>query len=159
MWLGHSEHTLDAKNRVFLPKRFVGGLDLTKPDERPKVVLSRGLDGCLFLFSESGYQRETQRLKSRAFASPEMRRLARLFSAQSYELELDAQSRVLLPEPLKELAQIDKDVIVVGVFDRIEIWAKQRWKAFEAENLDDFDRLGELAGEGSGTSGTTEAGK
>jgi len=159
MWLGNSEHTLDAKNRVFLPRRLVAGLDLTKPEERPRVVLSRGFEGCLFLFSESGYKRALQRLDTQVFANPELRRMQRLFASQSYELELDAQSRVLLPEQLKEFAEIDTDVVVVGVFDRIEIWAKQRWQAFEAENLEHFDRLGALAGEGSGAAAGPEAGK
>jgi MraZ protein len=155
VWVGHSEHTLDAKNRVFLPKRLVAELDLTRADERPKVVLTRGFEGCLFLFSPSGYAATTARLDTEVFTSPEQRRLQRLFFSQSYDLELDAQLRVLVPERLKELAGIDKDVVVVGVNKRIEIWAKDRWKAFEAENLDQFDRMGDLPnGKAAGNEGS-----
>jgi MraZ protein len=149
MWAGRSDHTLDAKNRVFLPKRFLAGLDPTPAGERPRVYLTLGFEGCLFLFSVSGFHAATAALDTGVFESPEARRRQRAYFSQSLEIELDAHFRLLLPEPLTQQAGIDKEVVVLGAGRRIELWGRERWER-EQQNLPEFDSLGHAAPPGAG---------
>jgi len=154
MWLGESQHTVDAKNRVFLPKRFLSGLERSDVEGQPKGILTRGFEGCLFLFSQPGFQRAVDRLEMQPFAREDERLLQRLFFSHASEVQLDAQGRLLLPEKLKAIAGIAKDVVIVGLMERIEIWAKERWTAFEERNSSSFDRLdGVLLGNRSAPNG------
>lgn len=141
MWLGESLHTLDVKNRVFLPKRFQDGLE-RKRGKAAAAILTRGFEGCLFLFSESGFERVLERLRTRAFEGPEARLMQRLFFSATQRVDLDSQGRLLIPEKLKALAGIDKEVAMIGVIDRIEIWPVEIWRGLEARHGADFDRLG-----------------
>jgi MraZ protein len=140
MWLGESTHTLDNKNRVFLPKRFQEGLE-RGAEGSLTAVLTRGFEGCLFLFSKPGFQTVLERLNTQAFEGADARLMQRLFFSSSNALDLDSAGRLLLPEKLKTLAGIDKEVVMVGVIDRIEIWPAETWRALEAKHGNDFDRL------------------
>jgi MraZ protein len=143
VFCGDSRHTVDGKKRVFLAKRFQQGLPLD-PEGNRVAVLTRGLDGCLFLFPEFGLERALQRMNTEAFAPKDMRKLQRMFFSFSHRVSLDASGRLLLPEKLRKLAGIEKEVVAVGVMDRIELWAAERWDAFAAENEDAFDDLEDL---------------
>ena len=137
-------HSVDAKKRVFVPKRFQQGLPLDEGGQRVGV-LSRGLDGCLYLFPEAAFNRAIARLNTEAFASKEERRLQRLIFRVSQRIHLDGSGRLLLPANLVEMGGIDKDVVMVGVMDRIEIWDKGRWEAFsEEDDSAGFDELEQL---------------
>ena len=140
MFCGDSRHTVDAKNRVFLPKRLSAELPLDEDGSRV-AVLTRGLDGCLYLFPEQGLERALRRMNTEAFAPAESRKLQRLFFSYTSRVTLDASGRLLLPEKLRTLAGIEREVVMVGVVDRVEIWAAERWEAFEAANGDAFDEL------------------
>lgn len=137
---GDSIHTLDPKNRVFVPKRFQE--ELGRDAEGVQVaVLTRGFEGCLFLFSEEGYAKVLQRLTTQPFGGAQLRTMQRLFFANVHETPLDSSGRVLLPEKLRKYAAIDKEVVMVGVADRAEIWNRVSWEKFESENDDHFDDL------------------
>lgn len=140
MWLGESTHTLDSKNRVFLPKRFQDGLDR---DEQGNLtaILTRGFESCLFLHSRSGFQRVLDRLRTEPFAGARARLMQRLFFASSHPVTLDASGRLLLPEKLKQLAGIDRELAMIGAVDRIELWALDAWRKLESEHGQDFDQL------------------
>lgn len=140
MFCGDSRHTVDAKNRVFIPKRFQQDLPLDADGNRV-AILTRGLDGCLFLFSEGGLTRALERMDTAAFAGPQQRKLQRLFFSYTSRATLDASGRLLLPEKLRTLAGIGREVVMVGVVDRVEVWAAERWDAFEAESGDAFEEL------------------
>lgn len=140
MFCGESRHSVDAKHRVFLPKRFQQDLPLDDDGNRT-AVLTRGLDGCLYLFTEESLERALTRMDTAAFAAPDQRVLQRQFFAYTHRVTLDASGRLLLPEKLRELAGIDKEVVMLGVRDRVEVWAGERWDAFEAQNADAFDAL------------------
>lgn len=148
MFCGDSRHQVDAKKRVFLPKRFQNGLPLDADGNRV-AVLTRGLDGCLFLFPEFGLERALLRMNTEAFAPRDMRKLQRMFFSNASRLNLDASGRLLLPEKLRELAGIRDEVVMVGVMDRVELWAADRWEAFESTNADAFDELEDLLTGGS----------
>jgi MraZ protein len=147
LWLGEAECTLDDKQRLFVPRRFLAPLSIDA-DGRSIAVLTRGFEGCLFLFSEPGFQQLLARLNTAAFAGAEERRMQRLFFGNSQRTTLDAQGRLMIPEKLKSAIGLERDVVLVGAVDRIEIWSKARWNAFEAANSKDFDRLGEVLREG-----------
>jgi MraZ protein len=140
MFCGDSHHSVDAKNRVFVPKRFQQDLPLDENGNR-FAILTRGLDGCLFLFPESGLERALERMDTQAFAPADQRKLQRLFFSYTSQVTLDASSRLLLPDKLRKLAGIEREVVMVGVVDRVEIWSAQRWEEFEAQNGAAFEEL------------------
>jgi transcriptional regulator MraZ len=105
------------------------------------AFLTRGLDGCLFLFTEGGLEQALERMDTEAFAQADARKVQRLFFSYTSRVTLDASGRLLLPEKLRKLAGIQKEVVMLGVRERVEIWAAERWDAFEAENGEAFDEL------------------
>ncbi len=142
MFCGDSRHMVDAKHRVFLPKRFLSDLPMDEKGSRV-AILTRGLDGCLFLFTEEGLERALERMDTEAFAGGNERKLQRLFFSYTSRVTLDTSGRLLLPEKLRNLAGIrkQKEVVMIGVRERVEIWDAERWDAYEAENAKAFEEL------------------
>jgi len=143
VFCGESRHSVDAKKRVFVPKRFQQDLPLDEDGNRV-AKLTRGLDGCLYLFPEGGFERAVARMDTQAFARREHRKMQRLLFRHTTNVVLDASGRLLLPDALRELAGIEREVVMVGIGDRIEIWAAARWEAFEAKHGEEFDDLEEI---------------
>ena len=137
---GESEHTLDPKNRFCVPKRFQDELERSESGHLT-CVITRGFDGCLFLFSAAGFDQVLERLQTQPFVGREQRKMQRLFFSNTYRTQLDSSGRLLVPEKLKKVAGLDREVVLVGVADRAEIWSKSSWKAFEDEASADFDDL------------------
>jgi MraZ protein len=122
MFLGEYEHTIDDKNRLTLPAKFrqalAGGL-----------VVTRGMDRCLFAYGADEWQRLAEtRLASLDPLSREGRLMQRFFFSAATEVEPDRQGRVMLPTPLLEHAGIVREVVVAGVYDHLEIWARAAWR-------------------------------
>ncbi len=140
MFTGESLHSLDAKNRVFVPKRFQHVLG-NAADGHPKLVLTRGFEKSLFLFSTQGFNEVLRRLKTQPFGGSRMRNMQRRFFANVHETQLDASGRVVLPEKLRRYAELEKEVVMVGVADRAEVWDRVRWGQFEEEGADEYDEL------------------
>lgn len=152
MWIGESTHTLDAKHRVFLPKRFQDGLG-RDAEGNLIAILSRGFEDCLFLYSEAGFQRALDRLQTQAFSSEQQRLMQRLLFSDTYHTTLDTAGRLLLPESLREIAQMNsKEVVVIGLIDRIELWDKTRWAEFKAHNQSKFNQLDRVLATGAAPS-------
>ncbi len=149
MFLGHSTHTVDTKYRVFVPKRFQEVLNAEQkggpPDEDAKkgayAYLTRGTEGCIFLYSELGFQAALEQMNLAAFKDASLRAVQRMFFANTEKLRLDGSGRVLLPEQLRSFGGVQKEVCMVGVADRAEIWSKEAWDAFNAEHASEFDEL------------------
>lgn len=153
MFFGESTHSLDAKHRVFVPKRFQEALGRDESGNL-RVVLSRGFERCLFLFSAPRFEEVLRRLRLQPFGAEETRRMQRLFFANTHYATLDGSGRLVLPEKLRTFAGIEKEVVMVGVADRAEVWNKADWERYEASNEADFDKLGELLwGDESGGNG------
>jgi len=129
-------HTLDEKNRLFIPAK------LRKAFKKgEKLVLSRGLDGCLFLFPKGEWQNLEDKAKSLPITARDARAFTRhLFSGASLCI-LDIQGRIPFPLHLKEYAGITKDVVIIGVSSRIEIWAKQKWEKYFKNTEDNVDDI------------------
>jgi len=137
---GESIHTLDAKFRVFLPKRFQESLE-RDADGHHSAILTRGFERSLFLFSERGFEKVLSRLETQPFGGAELRKMQRLFFSNTHPCQLDASGRLLLPEKLRQFAHIEREVVMVGVAERVEIWDRGEWERFESENQGDFDEL------------------
>jgi MraZ protein len=122
MLLGEYEHTIDDKNRLTLPAKF-------RQEFADGVVLTRGLDGCLFAYRRPDWERLVEtRLEQIDQLSKEGRRLHRHFFSGAAEAELDKQGRVMVPAALMEHAKLGREVVVAGVHDRLEIWDRAAWR-------------------------------
>lgn len=127
MLLGAHDHTLDDKHRLTLPAKY-------REAFKDGVVVTRGLDGCLYAYRRSDWDRLVEsRLATLDPLSPEGRRLHRFFFSGASEAELDKQGRVMIPAQLIEHAKLGKDVVVAGVNDRLEIWDRAAWRRELAE--------------------------
>ncbi len=153
MFFGESSHSLDEKGRVFVPKRFLE--ELTRGADGSFVAyLTRGQDKCLYFFSESGFRRALDELNTRVFSGEDVRGVMRVFFANTTRVDLDASGRILIPEKLRVGAGLGKDVVVVGVGDRAEIWPEKDWAPYEAANLKKLDHIDRvLAGQRTKDSG------
>lgn len=121
MFMGEYSHTIDAKGRLIIPSKFREVLG----DE---FVVTKGMDGCLFVFAEAEWQVFEEKLRSLPMIDKEARQFTRFFLAGAASLEVDKQGRILLPAVLREFAEITKDAVLIGVGSRIEIWSKDRWE-------------------------------
>ena len=127
MLLGAHDHTLDDKNRLTLPAKF-------REAFIDGVVITRGLDGCLYAFRREDWDRLVDsRLSTLDPLSPEGRRLQRHFFSGASEAELDKQGRVMIPAPLLQHAKLTRDVVVAGMRDHLEIWDREAWNRELAE--------------------------
>ena len=140
MFYGEYEHAIDRKGRLIVPAKFRQAL---KEHEVKALFLTRGLDGCLFMFPEAEWRLAESRFKQIPFTKGEGRKFNRLFFSGAAEVTVDRLGRLLVPKPLKEFAQIKQDVIIVGVSNRIEVWAKEKWRAFYDTSRQSFEEIAE----------------
>lgn len=142
MFMGEYQHSIDGKGRLIVPAKFREGLG-------EKFVATKGLDNCLFVYPAAEWEALEQKLKTLPFTKADARAFVRFFFSGATECEIDKQGRILLPANLREYAKLDKDVVVLGVSSRVEIWSKDVWEhysdqagsAYEeiAEKIVDFD--------------------
>ena len=121
MLLGEHEHTLDDKNRLTLPAKL-------REELGAHVVVSRGLDGCLYVYSQGEWARLAERVGSLDPFSREARTMQRWFFASGSDAELDKQGRMVIPAALLKIAGIGREVTVAGVYDHLEIWDRAAWR-------------------------------
>lgn len=140
MFYGQYEHALDAKDRVIIPAKF---REIFKEHYAEKFYLTRGLDRCLFVFPEEEWKLQERRFRDMSFTKEESRKFNRLYFSGACEVLCDKQGRILIPLYLKEYASITQNVMIIGVSDRIEIWAKEKWNEFFGTNLGSFESLAE----------------
>lgn len=140
MFYGEFEHLLDKKSRVIIPSKF---REAIKNSFIERFFITRGLDQCLFLFTEEEWKRQEQKFKSLSFTRPEARRFNRLFFSGASEVECDSQGRILIPKYLKEYAQLQSEVVIIGVANRIEIWSQQLWKEFYENSRETYEDTAE----------------
>ena len=140
MFYGEYEHAIDRKGRLIVPAKFRQALN---EYDVKSLFLTRGLDGCLFLFPESEWRSAENRFKQIPFTKGEGRRFNRLFFSGATEVTVDRLGRLLVPKTLKEFAQIKQEVMIVGVSNRIEVWAKEKWQAFYESSRQSFEEVAE----------------
>jgi len=140
MFYGEYEHSLDKKGRLIVPSKF---REAAKAHYVEKFFITRGLDKCLFIFTEDEWKSQELRFKNLSFTKKESRSFNRLFFSGTSEMELDKQGRVLLPKYLKDFAGIKRDVVIIGVSNRVEIWAKDVWQEFYKREQNSFEEIAE----------------
>ncbi|MFH1665862.1 MAG: division/cell wall cluster transcriptional repressor MraZ [Candidatus Omnitrophota bacterium] len=140
MFYGEHLHTLDKKNRLIVPSRF-----RTVITEKgiESLYVTRGLDECLFIFSDAEWQLQENKFKDMPFTKREVRKFKRLFFSGAVEVVPDKQWRILIPDYLKEYAKLSKDIMVVGVSNRIEVWAKDKWNSYYETSKDSYEEVSE----------------
>ena len=126
MLIGEYEHSLDAKGRLIMPAKL-------REDMGEKFILTTGLDGCLFGFSMSEWEKFEDKLKALPITNKNARNFVRFFLSGATECELDKQGRFLIAGKLREVAKLDKDVTIIGAGTRIEIWDKAIWEEHNSE--------------------------
>ena len=134
MFMGEYNHTIDAKGRLIIPSRF---RDLLGEE----FVLTRGLDGCLSIYPMDEWAAFEEKLRALPLTNKNARTFSRFFVAGATSCELDKQGRILVPATLREFAGLEKDVVLTGNINRIEIWSKEKWN--ENSNYDDMDAIAE----------------
>ena len=142
MFIGEYQHTVDVKGRMFVPAKF-------RDELGEKFIVTIGLDRCLFVFPEETFNIYKEKLDAISLANKDARNFTRFFFAGAAECELDKQGRIILPQKLRTYAMLDKDVTVVGVSGRVEIWNTEEWdKEHSLENFspDEFSDKMELLG-------------
>jgi len=140
MWYGQYLHTLDDKDRFILPAKFREKLKLLK---KKQFYMTRGLDGCLSLYAHNEWKMLEEKLSSLSFTKQQSRYFNRLLFSGATEVDVDIQGRIAVPEYLKEFAQIKRDIVIIGVVNRIEVWDRERWGVFYQENKKRFEEMAE----------------
>ncbi len=136
MFTGEYRHSLDVKNRLIVPSKI-------REVMGDKIIITRGLDGCLFGYHLSEWNKLTEKLNSLPFTKKDARNFARFFTSGAITLEFDKQGRVVIPSYLLDYANIKKDAIIVGVLNRIEIWSLDKWESFLQDNVDSLSLISE----------------
>ena len=127
MLIGEYEHNLDEKGRLIMPAKL-------REDMGEKFIITTGLDGCLFGFSMSEWEKFEDKLKTLPITNKNARNFVRFFLSGATECEIDKQGRFLIPSNLRQAAKLEKDAVIVGVGTRLEIWDKEIWQKCD-ENI------------------------
>ena len=141
MFMGEYRHTVDPKGRLIVPSKFRELLGA-------EFVVTRGLDGCLFVYPMESWEAYVEELKKLPLTDRNARLFTRFIIAGANTCELDKQGRILLPATLREFAGLEKDVLLAGMLDHIEIWNEERWK--ENADFGDMDTIASHLNEVSG---------
>ncbi|MFH1078295.1 MAG: division/cell wall cluster transcriptional repressor MraZ [Patescibacteria group bacterium] len=139
MFIGEFHHTLDEKGRLAVPVKFRAGL-------AAGAVVTRGLDRSLFLYPKDVWETLALKLASLPIGQADTRAFARLMLAGAMEVDLDKSGRVTVPEVLRIYAGVSKDVVVTGLYDRLEIWDEASWNAYAAKTEQDSNAIAERLG-------------
>ena len=134
MFMGEYNHTIDAKGRLIIPSKFRETLG-------EEFVVTKGLDGCLFVYDNNEWKAFEEKLKSLPLTNKDARQFVRFFLAGAAMVQVDKQGRILVPAVLREFAGLEKDVVLVGVASRVEIWSQERWES--AISYDDMEEIAE----------------
>lgn len=134
MFMGEYSHSIDTKGRLIIPSKFREGLG-------EEFVLTKGLDGCLSIYPMEEWNIFEKKLEALPLTNKNARKFSRFFVAGATLCELDKQGRILVPATLREFAGLEKDVVLTGNLNRIEVWSKAKWN--ENNDYDDMDAIAE----------------
>ncbi len=140
MFYGEYEHTIDRKGRLIVPAKF---RQVLEERSETSLFVTQGLDTCLFLFPESEWRQIESRFKDMPFTKGEVRKFSRQFFGKAAEVHVDSLGRLLLPRMLRDLAGITGPVVLLGVSNRIEVWAKATWQSFDESSRSSFEEVAE----------------
>ena len=134
MFIGEYHHTIDEKGRIIIPAKF-------REELGTKFIVTRGIENCLFIYSMENWAKITDKLNSLPFTHKDARTFNRFFMSGATEVEFDKQGRINIATPLIHYANLNKDCVVIGTGDRLEIWSQESWDGFfnsTKENMSDI---------------------
>ncbi len=140
MFIGEYCHTVDTKKRLAVPSKF-------RKDLGKKAVLTKGLDNCLYLYPMKEWEKLAKKLAALPISRSDSRAFARLMLAGAMDVALDGLGRVLVPDYLKEYANLSKKVIIAGLYNRIEIWDEVKWEAYKKQTNERVEDIAEKMNE------------
>ncbi len=140
MLIGEYKHTLDPKKRLSLPSKW-------RKELGKKLVITRGLDNCLFVYPLKEWQRISEKISQLPLGQADTRGFNRFFLSGAVEAEVDSVGRILVPDFLKDFAQLDAKVVLAGIHDRVEIWDENKWNEYTRRIEAEADALAEKLGE------------
>ena len=136
MLSGEYRHSIDLKGRVIIPSKI-------REEMGGRIVITRGLDGCLFGYNEKTWDQILEKLNTLPFTKRDARNFTRFMTSGAITLEFDKQGRINIPNYLNEYASLLKDVVIIGVINRIEIWSKDKWEEFMNNNVESLSDISE----------------
>jgi len=141
LFIGEYSHSIDHKGRLAIPAKF-------KKELLRGAVVTRGLDNCLFVYTKNEWGKLAEKLSTLPISQKNSRAFARLMLAGAMDVSLDSQGRIILPEYLREFAGIGKQVVIAGLYSRLEIWDMRKWQSYkkstERESGSIAEKMGEL---------------
>lgn len=139
MFIGEYQHSIDPKKRLAVPSRF-------RDELKNKIVITRGLDKCLFIYPMKVWQELAGKLGTLPVGESGTRSFIRLMLAGAIDAEIDKQGRILIPDYLKQYAGLNKNVIIAGIYNRLEIWDEKKWKIYKKSAEKNTDEIAEQLG-------------
>lgn len=136
MFMGEYAHNIDKKGRIIIPVKF-------REELGEQVIITRGLDGCLAVYTKSQWEKIYEQLMKLPTTKKDARMFVRMMTSKAAECEIDAQGRVLIPSPLVKLAELEKECMVIGAANHVEIWSKERWEPVDEEANETFEEIAE----------------
>lgn len=136
MLMGEFHHNIDEKNRLVIPSKFRSELG-------EQFIITRGLDKCLFIYSMNEWNKLVTKLNTLPFTQKNARNFTRFFLSGAINAEFDRSGRVGITSPLIEYADINKECVIIGASDRLEIWSKESWDKFLSDNEENFSDIAE----------------
>lgn len=140
MLIGEYKHTLDDKKRISLPSKF-------RREVGKKIVVTRGLDGCLFMYPIKEWQEISRKIGELGMGQADRRGFNRFMLAGASEIEVDSVGRILIPEHLRSFAQINTKVVFAGVYNRVEVWNEDSWEEYKDKVVKGADDMAEKLGD------------
>ncbi len=140
MFIGEYQHSIDSKGRLIIPAKF-------REDLGEVFIITKGLDNCLFVYPKSEWTILEEKLKLLPLTRKDARAFVRFFFSGATECELDKQGRILIPGNLREHCRIDKDAVIIGVSNRVEIWSKEEWELYNDDDDLSYESIAEKMAE------------
>lgn len=140
MFIGEYQHSLDSKGRIIIPSKLREKLGET-------FIITKGLDNCLFVYPQDEWTVLENKLKTLPLTRKDARAFVRFFFSGATECELDKQGRILIPSNLREHSKLDKDAVIIGVSNRVEIWSKTEWEEYNEDDDLSYENIAEKMAE------------
>ncbi len=140
MFIGEYQHIIDDKSRVIMPSKF-------REDLGYNFIMTKGLDNCLFVYPKEEWTALEEKLRKLPLTNKDARAFVRFFFAGATECTLDKQGRILIPSNLREHAKLNKEAVIIGVSTRIEIWDKDEWDIYNADDSLSYESIAEKMAE------------
>ena len=140
MFIGEYNYSIDSKGRLAIPAKF-------RSELKSGAVVTRGLDNCLFVYTKKEWTVLAEKLANLPISQANSRAFSRLMLAGAMDVKLDSQGRIMLPEYLRKYSEINKKVVVAGLFNRLELWSEDKWESYKKQTEKNGNEIAEKLGE------------